>query len=125
MKTRLKYLLIFFLLMGAILYFTSDRVVSLGVMNTLEELNTVEVIVDGKFYKKLELEQFMILEEFIHLDLTPGYHTILIRSQTCDLNNVFEVFNIVGYNINVEYYENQAKDCDSFSREAYFSLAYM
>ena len=124
MKTRLKYLLIFFLLMGAILFFTSDRVVSLGIVNTLEEVNTVEVIVDGKFYKKLELKPSNIPEEFIHLDLSLGYHTIVIRSQTCDRNNVFEVLNLVGYNINVEYYENQAKDCESFSSESYFSVAY-
>lgn len=125
MKKPLKYLLIFFLIMGAILCFTSDRIVSLGIVSNLEEVNTVEVIVDGKFYQKLELRQSMIPEEFIHLDLTPGYHTIVIRSQTCDLNNVFEVLNLVGYNINVEYYENQAEHCDSFSRESYFSLAYM
>ena len=111
--------------MGAILFFTSDRIVSLGIVNTLEEVNTVEVIVDGKFYQKLELKPSMLPEEFIHLDLTLGYHTILIRSQTCDINNVFEVLNLVGYNINVEYYENQAMDCDSFSRESYFSLTYM
>lgn len=124
MKTRLKYLLLFFLLMGAILYFTSDRVVSLGIVNALEEENTVEIILDGEFYQKLELKPSITPEEFIHLDLPIGSHTILIRSQTCDLNNVFEVFNIVGYNIVVEYYVNQEKECDRFSRESYFSLTY-
>ncbi|MEM7085993.1 MAG: hypothetical protein AAF489_07415 [Bacteroidota bacterium] len=124
MKTRLKYLLIFFLLMGAILFFTSDRVVSLGIVNTLEEVNTVEIIVDEKFYKKLELKPSITSEELIHLDLTLGNHTILIRSQTCDINNIFKVFNVVGYNINVEYYQDQTQRCDSFSRESYFSLTY-
>ena len=110
--------------MGAILFFTSDRVVSLGIVNTLEEVNTAEVIVDGKLYEKLELRQSITPAEFIHLDLTLGYHTIVIRSQTCDRNNVFEVLNLVGYNIHVEYYENQAMECESFSSESYFSVAY-
>jgi len=125
MNKRLTYLLVFFLLMGAILYFTSDRIVSLGIVSSLETTNTVEVIVDGKFYKKLDLEPSMIPLEFIHMDLSHGYHTILIRSHSCDLNSVFEVFNVVGYNINVAYYENQAKQCDSYSRESYFSLVHM
>lgn len=110
--------------MGAILFFTSDRIISLGIVNTLEEVNTVEVIVDGKFYQKLELKPYTIPEEFMHLDLSLGYHTIVIRSQTCDRNNVFEVLNLVGYTIHVEYYENQAMECESFSSESYFSVAY-
>ena len=123
MKTRLKLLLIFLLLMGAIIYFTSDRMVSIAIVNTLEEVNTVEIIVVGKFNQKLEVRP-KAPQELIHLDLPIGYHTVLIRSQTCDINHVFEVLNLVGYNVNVEYYVNQAKQCDSFSSESYFSLTY-
>ena len=124
MKTRLVVPLIFFLLMGGVLYFTSDRVVSIAIVNMWEEVNTVEIIVDGKFTQKLEVAALTTPQEYIHLDLPVGFHTVLVRSQTCDINHVFEVFNWVGYNVNVEYYVNQAKQCDSFSSESYFSLTY-
>jgi len=122
MNKRITYLLVFFLLMGAVLYFSSDRVVSLGIVNSLEEVNTVEVIVDGKSYQTIEFEPSGTLEVVTHLDLPLGYHTVAIRSHTCDLNAIFEVLNLVGYTIHLEYYQNHTKQCEMFQWESYFSV---
>lgn len=102
----------------------SDKNLKLGIVNVLEEPNTIEILIDGELYRTLNLEQSILPLEFIEVDMDLGFHKVDVLSKDCNIKESFKFINLIGYNINVEYQPGFETECITLNRMSYFSLIY-
>ena len=124
MRKVLKYITISIIGIVILTITISDKNLKLGIVNVLEEPNTIEILIDGELYRTLNLEQSILPLEFIEVDMDLGFHKVDVLSKDCNMKESFEFINLIGYNINVEYQPAFETGCITLIRTSYFGLIY-